>query len=192
MNFFTPSVLLEIAQRSKERYYTCNRKSPVVDPVHCLDNQRFDFNSLYALVSTHERIKHLRPSTLPIDAEKSLIVSNPSTSPAWKTLVFHLGVSTIHSEHVQLTSGTNWTVARALRHQKLPLLNEFIKNSFAILQYHDFKGPFVLLQPVIMQISQLYGDLLCMRTNSNSLAAFCRKSGLLFWHKVRAISLAFR
>ena len=70
------------AQRSKERYDTCDRKSPVIDPVHCLDNQRIDFNSLFALVSTHERIKHLRPSTLPIDAEKSLIVSIPSTSPA--------------------------------------------------------------------------------------------------------------
>ena len=30
------------------------QKSPVVDPVHCLDNQRMDFNSLYSLVSTHE------------------------------------------------------------------------------------------------------------------------------------------
>ena len=57
------------------------QKSPVVDSVHCLDNQRMDFNSLYSLVSTHERMKHLRPSTSPIDAEKSLIVSILSTSP---------------------------------------------------------------------------------------------------------------
>ena len=130
------------------------QKSPVVDPVHCLDNRRMDFNSLYCFVSTHERMKHPTSSTLPTDAEKSLIVSTLSTSPARKTLVFHLDVSTIHSAYVLLPSGTNWTVARALRHQKQPLVDEFIKNSFAILQYQNFRGAFLLLQPVILQMSR--------------------------------------
>ena len=56
-----------------------------------------------------------------------------------KTHVFHLDVSTIHSEHVQLTLATNWTVAQALGHQKHALLNE-LEYLSAICQYHDLKG----------------------------------------------------
>ena len=108
--------------------------------------------TLYSGVHTWKH-KHLRPSTLPIDAENSLSVSTPSTSPAWKTLVFHSDVSTIHSEPVRKYSlYIVWTVRGLLSTNSIHLSPHANKTkSSSYLNSQGFPLPGGRLIPASLQ-----------------------------------------